>query len=285
MAVSTTTAAALIQTKIASLLIDPLFGQASTFLSLGARVFQTAAPLTVPTISGNFSPGYVAEAGLIPVADGPSFSGVTLLPSTMQSLKQITVITNEALRQSSQSLDAILQSRLVADMADKVDTQAWSSTGDGVTTPQGLLGWAGTQQLTSADTTLNPDDLIDLQAAALISNIPPGNLRFIMHPATFSALRKLRAFDDGRYLIEPDLTKGPGFTILGTPITLTSKLAENKTVLLDPASVAIAVDVNPAVTVLTERYAEYDEVGIRVVLRLDHKPVQPHSIIVLTTAE
>lgn len=83
----------------------------------------------------------MAEAGLIPVADGPSFSGVTLLPSTMNLLKQITVITNEALRQSSQSLDSILQARLVSDMADKVDTQARGALGNGTTQPQAC--WPG----------------------------------------------------------------------------------------------------------------------------------------------
>lgn len=280
MPVNTTTAAALIQTQIAPLLIDPLFTQASTFLALGVRVFQTAAPVTIPTISGHFTPGYVAEAGLIPVADGPSFSGVTLLPSTMQSLKQLTVVTNEALRQSSQSLDAILQARLVADMADKVDTQAWSALGNGTTQPQGLLAWSGVQTLSTAGA-LTPDTLLDLQAAALASNINPASLRFVMHPTNFSALRKIKT-TDGRYLIQPDLTAAAGFTLLGTPITLTSKLAVTKTVLLDPQAIAVAVDVNPAVTILTERYAEFDEVGIRVVLRLDHKPVAPNSIIVHT---
>lgn len=280
MAVTTTTTAALIQSQLASILIDPLFTQASTFLSLGARVFQTSAPLTVPTISGHFTPGYVAEAGLIPVADGPTFSGVTLLPSGMNSLKQITVITNESLRQSSQSLDAILQARLVSDMADKVDTQAWSALGNGTTQPQGLLAWPGTQAVTTAGA-LKPDDLLDLQALALASNIPPQSLRFVLHPTNFSALRKIKT-TDGRYLIQPDLTAATGFTLLGTPVVLTSRLAVNKTVLLDPQAIAVAVDVNPAVTVLTERYAEFDEVGIRVVLRLDHKPVAPQSVIVLT---
>lgn len=282
MAVGTVTAQALIQTQIQKILIDPLFSQASTFLSLGARIFQTASPISVPTISGNFSPGWISEGALIPVREGPAFDAVNLLPSTMDSLKSITILTNEVLRSSSQALDSVLQARLVSDHANMIDAWAWGSAGDGVNTPKGLLAWSGMQQLDAAGASLLPDDLLDAQAAALASNIPPGLLRFVMHPSNFSALRKLKTSDD-RYLIQPDLTAGAGFVILGTPIVLTSHLPEDTTVLLDPQAIAVAIDVNPVVRLLPERYAEFDSTGIRVVTRLDFAAVQPHSIIVLTT--
>jgi len=120
MATTTVTAQALIQTQIQKILIDPLFAQASTFLSLGVRIFQTAAPISIPTINGNFSPGWVAEGGVITPQDGPAFDAVGLLPSTMDSLKTIVVLTNESLRQSSQAHDSILQARLVSDHATMV---------------------------------------------------------------------------------------------------------------------------------------------------------------------
>jgi len=151
-----------------------------------------------------------------------------------------------------------------------------------VNIPKGLLAWDGVQELDTAGDELVPDDLLDAQAAALASNIPPGSLRFVLHPSNFSALRKIKT-TDGRYLIQPDLTAGTGFTILGTPIVLTSHLPVTKTILLDPQAIAVVVDVNPVVTILNEAYATTDSVGIRVVTRLDWAPVQPHSIIVLTT--
>jgi HK97 family phage major capsid protein len=282
-AIDTVKISDLIQTQIQKILIQPLFDQASTFLSLGVRVFQTASPISIPTINGTFSPGWVAEAGLIAVEDADMFDSVSLLPSTMDSLKSIVTITNESLRQSSLALDSVIPTRLLTDFARKVDARAWSADGDGVNQPKGLLGWAGTTPL-AVTGDLNPDDLMDAQAIALAANIPPGNLKFVMHPDTFSGLRKIRAFEDGRYLIEPDLTKGAGFTLLGTPVTLTSHLPATKTLLLDPQAIAVAVDLNPGVKILSERYAEFDLVGIRVVVRLDFKAVAPASIIVLTTA-
>lgn len=281
MAIDTAAAQALIQERIQSILIDPLFAQGSTFLSLGVRVFQTAAPISVPTITGHFSAGYIAEGAEIPVQDFDGIDAVSLLPTSMRSLKLVAgPITNESLRASSQALDSIIQGRLVADVATEVDKRAWSALGDGVTTPQGLLAWSGVQQF-NAGTDFSPDDLLDMQALALASNIPPGNLRFVLNPANFSALRKLKDAD-GRYLVQPDLTKGTGFTLLGTPVVLTSHLAPTKTVLLDPQAIAVAVDVNPVITLLREVFALKDAVGIRVVARLDHKPVAPHSIIIGT---
>jgi hypothetical protein len=84
--------------------------------------------------------------------------------------------------------------------------------------------------------------------------------------------------------VPPDLTAATDFTLLGTPIVLTSRLAATKTVLLDPQAIAVAVDVNPAVTILNETFALVDSVGIRVVVRLDWAPVAPNSVIILTTS-
>jgi hypothetical protein len=38
---------------------------------------------------------------------------------------------------------------------------------------------------------------------------------------------------------------------------------------LTTTQIAVARDLAPSVTILTERYAEYDEIGIRVVTRYD----------------
>ena len=278
MATSVADIGPLIQSKIASLLIDPLFQQASTFLSLGVRSFQTSVPLSIPTISGHYSPGFVAENALIPTADAVDFDSVKLMPSTMESLKLITTVSQESLRQSSQSLDSILQARLTADVADKIDSQAWGATGDGITQPKGFQAWTGLQEVAI---TADVDGLLDLQAAALASNIPPGSLKFVMSPATFSSLRKLKD-NTGNYLVQPDVRQGAGFVLLGTGITLTSKLPDDQVVLLDPQAVAVAIDENPRVEILRERYADYDQVGIKIVARIDWAPVAPNSIIVGT---
>jgi HK97 family phage major capsid protein len=267
----------LLQSKVASLLIDPVFEQASTFLSLGVRIFQTATPLSIPTIGGHYDPGWVPENGLIPQQDAVEFNSVDLLPSLMESLKIITVLSRESLRMSSQALDAILQARLVADIAAKVDEQAWGTAGDGVTQPQGFQSWPELADPIDISGEYLVDGLMNLQGVAMAANIPSDRLRWVMSPNAFTSLRKMRS--NMSYLIQPDVTLGTGLRLLGNAITLTSRVPDDDVYLIDPSAIAVAVDENPRVEVLRELYADHDQIGIKIVARLDWKPVQPTSII------
>ena len=63
---------------------------------------------------------------------------------------------------------------------------------------------------------------------------------------------------------------------------MTNKLTEGTAVLADTSQIAIARDVAPKVTILTELYAKTDEIGIRVVTRYDLGLLHPEAVIVLT---
>ena len=65
---------------------------------------------------------------------------------------------------------------------------------------------------------------------------------------------------------------------------MTNKLPEGKIVLADTSQIAVARDLAPSVTLLAERYAEYDEQAIRVVTRYDLGLLHPEGVIVLTDA-
>lgn len=49
------------------------------------------------------------------------------------------------------------------------------------------------------------------------------------------------------------------------------------------SQVAVERDLAPSITILTERYAEFDQVGIRVVTRHDLGLLHPEAVIVLST--
>ena len=66
------------------------------------------------------------------------------------------------------------------------------------------------------------------------------------------------------------------------PVTVTNKLPEGTAVLADFNQIAVARDVAPSVTVLTERYAEFDMVGLRVVTRYDLGLLHPEAVCVLS---
>ena len=50
------------------------------------------------------------------------------------------------------------------------------------------------------------------------------------------------------------------------------------------SQVAVARDEAPSVTILSERYADYDQIGIRVVTRYDLGLLHPEAVIVLTAS-
>jgi HK97 family phage major capsid protein len=107
--------------------------------------------------------------------------------------------------------------------------------------------------------------------------------RWFVNGDDFIALRKLKeATDSAKYLLESDVTAGPTYRLFGIPLTVTNKLDPGTAVLADMSQVAIARDIVPSATVLSERYAEYDQIGLRVTCRYDLGLLHPEGVIVLT---
>ena len=51
--------------------------------------------------------------------------------------------------------------------------------------------------------------------------------------------------------------------------------------LADFSQIAVARDLNPQVTVLSELYADYDKQAIRVVARYDMQPLNPAAVVLV----
>jgi HK97 family phage major capsid protein len=280
MAVTTTTASELTATQVAAILTRPLEAQ-SSFLASGPRIYDTAGPLRLPSAPpyGGAALPFTGESELIPEADA-NFGEVTLMPSTMESVKVITRYSNELARQSVVALESALRDRLVRDVAGKLDTQFYSAGGDGIASPQGMFAWAGVSTVAVAGA-ITLDWLLTAQATALAQEVDVASLRCFLRPGQFSALRALKDADT-RYMLQPDATSGGILTILGMPVTVSSRIPSGYAAVADMSQVAVARDVAPSVTILSERYADYDEQAIRVVARYDTKPVNPKAVVTLT---
>ncbi len=99
MALSIATAPELTAEQVQRILVQPL-EQASAFLAAGPRLFDPAGPLRIPKLGGPVTdPGWTGENELIPERD-VTFDEVSLLPSTMKSVKILTRFSNELARQS-----------------------------------------------------------------------------------------------------------------------------------------------------------------------------------------
>lgn len=279
MAISTANATELTQEQVQKILVQPLSDK-SVFLSAGPRVFDTdGSQVRIPKMGPATDPAWHGENELITEVD-PTFDEIVLLPSTMKSVKVITRYSNEMARQSIVALDAALRDRLVTDVADKIDRQLLSATGDGITLPKGLFAYEGVQTIDVAGA-LTLDALHDAWGLGLAADVNLNTVKWLISPDDFVALRKLK---DGqnRYMLQPDPTADGVFRLLGAPVIVTKRLPEGSSALVDFSQIAVARDLAPSVKILTERYADYDQQAIRVVARYDAAPLNPEAVITMT---
>lgn len=280
----------LIQSQVASLLVQPL-EQASTFLASGPVIIDSSDSVRVPRIVNGVTAGFVAEGDQI--SDGNvAFDEVTLLPSTLKSLKVLVRVSNELIRQSVVGLDAVLQQRLVADVGNALDAALWDGAGTS-NTIKGILratGIAtGTLDLTDADS------LIDGMATAQGNKVNPTH--WVMSSSTFAALRKLKIAEPGatsdqdfrQYLFDPSgIQGGTAFRLFGLPVVVTDNIpavsTKNRVALVDFSKVVVARDVDAQVKILDQTWGDYDSVGIRVVTRYDTALLQAKAVTLLTEA-
>ncbi len=288
---STTNAQELTAEQVASVLVRPLEA-ASVFLAAGPRVIDTAGPLRLPKLGAATDPAWHGQNEQITEVD-PDFDEVTLLPSTMKSVKTLTRYSNELARQSVIALDAALKERLVADVAAKLDRQFFGASGDGVTQPRGLFVYAG--QTLPVSGALALDDLLDAQAMALAANVNTSAVKWVMTSREFIGLRKLKDLQD-RYQLQPDPTQPGSFTLFGIPVVVSNRVPDSAGVdtipgnvddtarvgLVDFSQIVVARDLSPSVKILDQTFGDFDQQAIRVVARYDAAPLNDDAVIALT---
>jgi HK97 family phage major capsid protein len=171
----------------------------------------------------------------------------------------------------------VLQDRLVRDVAGQLDARAWSSTGDAVSVPRGVLAAADVAGFAKIDLTGDPvtfDVLHDAYGQALSDDIPLSGLKWVMSPSMLTSLRKIKtATTSNEYVVADNLADGPaGHRLLRVPVTLTKRMAasDDQDVLLwSPSMWGVARDLSPTVVLDKSRYLEYDQIALRIVAQFD----------------
>lgn len=277
MALGTGNIAELLNDQVAALLVQPLEA-ASVVLSSGVRIFDTAGQLRIPKLTGSSAVGFVGENEEIPSTHATTFDEVVLMPTDRKSIKVIERFSRESVRQSVIGLDAVLKARLLKVVGDQLDTALLTGTGadDSIT---GLIEQDDVQ--TAELDVTDADSLLDAIGKAVAAEVTPN--RWFLNGEDFIELRKLKeATDSSRYLLEADVTRDATYRLFGIPVTVTNKLDPGVAVLADTSNIAVARDVAPSITVLSERYAEWDQIGLRVTTRYDLGLLHPEAVIVLT---
>lgn len=272
--IDSTAGAPLIQDQVASMLVEPLQA-ASVILGSGATVFNSSAPLRIPTIGAASDLAWVGENEEITEATGATFGEIELMPTSRKSIKTIVRVSNELIRMASTGVSAVLQRRIVADVRDKLDTALL--VGDG--TDDTVTGLLSQSDLTAMPYDVaDPDTLLDALAALAADEVTA--TKFIMNGADFFALRKLKDAD-GRGLLQADLAGDAVYRLHGVPVIVTNKLPAGKAIAADMSAVAVVRDEDAQITLDKSRYLEFDQTAIRVTTRYDLGIIRPEAVIVL----
>lgn len=277
MAISTENARALIQDTIVPMLVEPLQA-ASVVLESGPTIIDSSSPVRVPTLDDVGNPSWVGENELIPDDETADFGEIPLLPTDRKSIKTITRVSNELIRAATQNVSTILERRLVSDVRRKLDDGLLN--GDGAdNTITGIFNQPGTTKLPFDPT--DPDSYLDALAAAAAAESTANT--FFVNGADFFALRKIKD-NNGRYIMTGGPSENAPYVLHGTTVKVSNKIQAGTAALLDMKEVVVVRDIDPRITLLTERYAEYDQVGIRVVTRYDLGLLRPANVYIMESA-
>lgn len=282
----TTTAGggALTQEQVAALLVEPLLASA-VVLAAQPRIFTSqGVPLRVPKITAlDLADPWRAENTLIAESD-PTYGELVLLPSTLKSLKVIHRISNELARNAVTDVANVLSAALVARVANAIDKAFL--VGDGAaSTILGIANATGVQAMAAVGSP-TVDDLHDAIGLAMQANAKPS--AWFMNPRDLVSLRKVKD-TSGAYLVHPDPAQAAGYTLLGLPVHVTTQIPRNggvgvnesRIILADMSQVAVGRDQDVTVTLLSERYGDFDQVGIRVTARFDVGVLNAEGVVVL----
>lgn len=277
MVMDTTKGNSLIESQVADMLVKPLQASSVILGAPGVKVENSSTPIKFPKLTGNTNAGFVGENELIPESDEFDFGELTLMPTELKSVKAIVRVSNELIRMAKQSVSTVLQAKVVEDVRDVLDTALITSLGEDDTITGLLHSGIETAPFSTAD----PDSIMDGIAFMSGNEVTP--TRIYMNGGDFFEMRKLKD-GDGRYLLQADVSSGARFSLHGIPVTVTNKLPAGKAIMGNMADLVIVRDIDPTISILTERYADYDQTGIRVVARYDQGVLRDDSFLILDTA-
>ena len=220
----------LVPTQFSNEVIELLRAQ-SVVRRLGAKIVQMpTGTMKFPKIATGASAAYIGENVNIGKSE-ETFGQLTL---TFKKLAVLTPISNDLLRYSSPSADAIVRDDLVSSMATKEDSTFIRGAGTDAT-PKGLLNWCVADQKIAANGTVNlaniTDDLGQLVVKLKNADIPLITPGWIMAPRTEQKLATIQnangvfAFRDE--VINGTLWGWPIGTTTNVPITLDATGAGN----------------------------------------------------------
>ena len=246
-----------------------------------ATIYNVKGTLKVPVwgkanTTHDIAVGYQTEFTEI-TADSGKFTSVDLGGYLAGAL---TLIGKSVQNNGSFSVVHFIVNQMAEEIATWIEGQLLIGTGSSAA--QGATNT--TTVLTAASSTaITADELIDLQAK--IKQAYQANACWIMNPATFTAVKKLKD-GNNRYLLQDDVTGEFPFRLLGKPVFLSDNMpaiaAGAKAVLYgDCSGLSVNFRENISIQVLLEKYATQHAIGVVSWFEFDAKVTDNQKLAVL----
>ena len=246
-----------------------------------ATIYNVKGTLKVPVwgkanTTHDIAVGYQTEFTEI-TADSGKFTSVDLGGYLAGAL---TLIGKSVENNGSFSVVDFIVNQMAEEIAFWIEGQLLIGTGSNAA--QGATNT--TTVLTAASSTaITADELIDLQAK--IKQAYQANACWIMNPATFTAVKKLKD-GNNRYLLQDDVTGEFPFRLLGKPVFLSDNMpaiaAGAKAVLYgDCSGLSVNFRENISIQVLNEKYATQHAIGVVSWFEFDSKVTDNQKLAVL----
>lgn len=278
---TTSSNATLTRDEVEAILIAPL-AQKSTFLRVGFPTFTSnGEPIKIPSLSTFGTATFVAQGSAVPEV-APTTSEIELLSSSVYSLKVMSRVSNELIRQSFLGIQEQFSAKLVSDVTRILDNALWNGGTATTGSPVGLFQMTGfTNAGTVAGTALAKSNLIDMEKNLLDAYADVETSVFAMSPTNWARVQKF-ASDNGTGILQTSLADAAPTRLLGRPVVVTKHVPDTAIALFDRSQVAVGIDDRASVTLLDQTYGDYDETGIRVTARYDTKAMNAAAIVRLT---
>lgn len=195
----------------------------------------------------------------------------------------LVLVSLQLLQDSAFDLDEWIPKKLGIRLGRAIANHLVNGTGTGQ--PTGILTSVvtGTTGATGETTSIIYDDLVNLQHSVDPAYRAGGNCRFVMNDSSLGVIRKLKdAY--GHPLWQPTVSDGNPDMLLGHPLTIDqampSMAANAKSILFGDfaAGMVVRQSLDMQMMRLTERYADYLQVGFFGFMRLDARPDDPNAI-------
>ena len=253
------------------------------FMRQMATVISTSSQsVGVPTFDYDGDASWTAESAQISEEDVTNAFGKQNF--TPHKLARILRIPMELTEDAAINVESLMTDHFARRFGE-IEENAFIN-GDGVEKPLGLLE-AGLPTTNATAPTFEADDIFNI--VYNIRSVYRSNGAWMMHR---EAVRRVRTFKDGngQYLWQPALTAGEPATLLGYKLTeseffpdnVDSGSAGDPLLIFGDFSFYWIVDrIDMSIQRLVERYAEFDQIGFKMRLRVDGSPVQSDPFQVL----